>query len=115
MSEWLPLPTVVVSQANEKGAALSVNARESSTYNSTRVTWAFSETVTLTVMVPETVTPLEGEEMVQGVLSGVGGGPPSVETLISPSGFRSPGFGLGGLIPHAVCGSALSISAWRIA
>src|SRR5256885_1105792 len=97
--------------------APSVNPRKSSTYNSTLVTSVLSEAVTLTVMVPETVTPPEGEEILQvgGVLSGVGDGPPlGCETLISPSGFRSPGFGLGGLIPHAVCGSALSISAWRI-
>src|SRR5881392_4236488 len=111
-NEWLPLPKVVVSKPNEKGVALAVNPRKPSRIKSTRVTPVLSAAVTLTVMVPETVNPLEGEEMLQvgGVLSGGGGGPPAgFETLISPSGFRSPGFGLGGWMPHAVCGSALSI------
>src|SRR5258706_443131 len=72
VSEWLPLPTIVVSQANENGAALSVNPKNSSTSKSTRVTAVLSEAVTLTVIVPETVAPLEGEEMLEvgGVVSG---------------------------------------------
>src|SRR5262249_54964354 len=64
--------TAEVSQANEKGAALSVRTRMSSTNNSARVTATLSDAVTLTVTVPETVAPPEGEEMLQvgGVVSG---------------------------------------------
>ena len=60
-----------------------------STYNCTLETPRLSEALTLTVMVPEAVTPLEGEEIahVGGVVSDGGTGLlPSFATLIRPSG-----------------------------
>src|SRR5262245_65997504 len=71
-SEWLPLPTLVVSQAKEYGLLVSVACNTSSTKNSTLETPTSSDAIAARVIVPDTVAPLSGVVMAQvgAVVSG---------------------------------------------
>src|SRR5947199_369476 len=60
---WEPSLSLVVSQETEKGAPVSLPRLALSSLNWTRSTPALSETSAVTMMMPETVEPDEGELM----------------------------------------------------